>query len=483
MSSRQARYDEPLTFEMEHCDTGGSMQIPEGLLPPGLGRQTAPCIPKLSEREMVRHFTLLSQMNFGVDSGFYPLGSCTMKYNPKICEQLAGQPRASDIHPYQPDETVQGTLRIMYELQEMLATITGMDAVSLQPAAGAHGEFTGMLIARAFHEKNGDERTEVVLPDTAHGTNPASAVMAGFNVVTIPSNDGKVDLDALSAAVSDRTAAFMLTNPNTLGIFESQVLDIAEIVHGSGALLYYDGANMNAIMGKTTPGKMGFDIAHLNLHKTFSTPHGGGGPGSGPIGVKDELAGFLPVPVVAKGDDGYLLDHDLPDSIGKVHGFHGNWGVLLRAYIYILLNGKNGLTKVSERAVLNSNYLRMLVEKTLNVPYPGLRKHEFVASGAALKEKGLKTLDVAKRLIDHGFHPPTVYFPLIVDEALMIEPTESEPKATLDAFAEALAKIMEEDAHVLHDAPHNSAARRINEIEAAKNLILNYKDYIDHLSK
>jgi len=479
MTYRQAKHDEPLTFEMEHCDFGDPRDIPEGLLPVSIIRKKIPCIPKLSEREMVRHFTILSQMNFGVDTGFYPLGSCTMKYNPKICDHVAGLPSASNVHPYQPEETVQGTLRIMYELQKMLATITGMDAVSLQPAAGAHGEFTGMLITRAYHEKNGEERTEVILPDTSHGTNPASAVMAGYDVLSIPSRDGRVDLDALSAAVSEKTAAFMLTNPNTLGIFESDVEQIASIVHDSGALLYYDGANMNAIMGKTDPGKMGFDIAHLNLHKTFSTPHGGGGPGSGPVGVVDKLAGFLPVPVVVKENDVYTLNYDIPDSIGKVHGFYGNWGVLVRAYTYILMNGSDGLTGVSERAVLNSNYLKSLVERTLDVPYPGLRKHEFVASGSALKEKGIRTLDIAKRLIDYGFHPPTVYFPLIVDEALMIEPTESEPKVTLDAFADALAKIAAEDADTLHKAPQNSASARLDEIEAAKKLILNYQDMIE----
>jgi glycine dehydrogenase subunit 2 len=479
MSYHQAKHEEPLMPELEYCEYE-EVPLTDGALPEHLTRKDTPCIPRLTEREVVRHFTTLSQMNFGVDSGFYPLGSCTMKYGPKINEELAGSPKASALHPYQPEETVQGTLRVMYELQGMLAVITGMKVVSLQPAAGAHGEFTGLLIARAFHEKNGEERTEVVLPDTSHGTNPASASMAGFNVVTIPSRDGRVDLDALSEAVSEKTAAFMLTNPNTLGIFESQSLEIAKIVHESGAILYYDGANVNAIMGKTDPAKMGFDIAHLNLHKTFSTPHGGGGPGSGPVGVKEELAGFLPVPVVGKEGDRYYLDYDLPDTIGKIHGFYGNWGVLLRAYAYILLNGGDGLTRISERAVLNSNYLRKRVEGLFEVPYSGLRKHEFVASGARLKEKGVRSQDIAKRLIDFGFHPPTIYFPLIVDEALMIEPTETEEKYTLDKFVEALASILKEDPDVLHAAPHNAPVRRLNEADAVRNLILTYKDSVDN---
>ncbi len=479
MRFRQARHDEPLTFEMAYCDFGESTPVPDDLLPASLVRKDVPRIPQLSEREVVRHFTALSQMNYGVDSGFYPLGSCTMKYGPKLNEELAGLSRASEIHPYQPEETVQGTLQIMYELQETLSIITGMDAVSLQPAAGAHGEFTGLLIARAFHEKNGEERTEVVLPDTSHGTNPASAIMAGFNVVSIPSKDGRVDLDALSAAVSEKTAAFMLTNPNTLGIFESQVLEIARIVHDAGALLYYDGANMNAIMGKTNPGKMEFDIVHLNLHKTFSTPHGGGGPGAGPVCVKERLADFLPVPLVTKKGETYSLNFDVPDTIGKVHGFFGNWGVMLRAYAYILMNGRDGLTEITERAVLNSNYLKKLVEEYLEVPYSGLRMHEFVASGSSLKEKGVRTMDVAKRLLDYGFHPPTVYFPLLIEEALMIEPTETEVKFTLDRFAEALASIIKEDAETLHNAPQNAAVKRVNEAEAAKRLILTYRDFIE----
>ncbi len=482
MSYRQARHDVPIIYDAYTDDSTSSIGI-DKYLPENIIRKGAPNIPRLCERDLVKHFTTLSQMNFGVDSGFYPLGSCTMKYNPKINDEMAGLPASAMMHPHQPDSQVQGTLQIMYELQEMLAHITGMKAMTLQPAAGAHGEFTGMLIARAYHESRGEKRDQVVLPDTSHGTNPASAAMAGYDIITIPSKDGRVDLDALRAAVSDRTAAFMLTNPNTLGIFESDVKEIASIVHGAGGLLYYDGANFNAIMGKTSPGKMGFDIVHLNLHKTLSTPHGGGGPGAGPVGVVERLVEFLPVPMVAKKGDDYYLNYDMPKSIGKVHGFHGNWGVLLRAYTYILSQGGNGLTEATERAVLNSNYMRVRVEKFLEIPYPGLRKHEFVASGASLKAKGIRTLDVAKRLIDHGFHPPTIYFPHLVDEAIMIEPTETEAKSTLDAFVDALEKVVAEPAEVLHDAPTCASVRRLNETDAAKNLLLSYRDYVEFRKK
>jgi glycine dehydrogenase subunit 2 len=482
MSYRQARHDVPIIYEAFSDNNTDNIKLNE-YLPENIIRKNRPNIPRLCERDLVKHFTQLSQMNFGVDSGFYPLGSCTMKYNPKINDEMAGLPTSAMMHPHQPDSLAQGTLQIMYELQEMLAHITGMKAVSLQPAAGAHGEFTGMLIARAYHESRGEKRDQVVLPDTSHGTNPASAAMAGYDIITIPSKNGRVDLDALAAAVSERTAAFMLTNPNTLGIFESDVKEIARIVHGAGGLLYYDGANFNAIMGKTNPGKMGFDIVHLNLHKTLSTPHGGGGPGAGPVGVVERLQEFLPVPMVAKKGEEYYLDYDMPKSIGKVHGFHGNWGVLLRAYTYILSQGGDGLTEVTERAVLNSNYMRMKVEKFLDVPYPGLRGHEFVASGASLKAKGIRTLDVAKRLIDHGYHPPTIYFPLIVDEAIMIEPTETESKSTLDGFVAALETVVNEPAEVLHDAPSCASVRRLNETDAAKNLLLSYRDYVEFKKK
>jgi glycine dehydrogenase subunit 2 len=417
-------------------------------------------------------------MNYGVDTGFYPLGSCTMKYNPKICDEISGWPEVADLHPYQDESTLQGALRLMYELQEQLCAIAGVDAVTLQPAAGAHGEFTGMLIARAFHEANGElaNRTQVVLPDTAHGTNPASAAMAGFEVVEIASKDGCTDLDALKAAVSDKTAAFMLTNPNTLGIFEDQVLEVAGIIHDAGALLYYDGANLNAIMGKTRPGDMNFDIVHFNLHKTFATPHGGGGPGSGPVGVKERLEPFLPVPTVERDGDEYYFDYDRPKSIGKVRSFYGNFGVLVRAYAYIRLMGGAGLKRASEMAVLNSNYLRAKLEKHYPLPHRQLRKHEFVLSGDILKKKGLKTLDLSKRLLDYGFHAPTIYFPHLVDEAIMIEPTESENQATLDSFADAMIQILNEDPEVVRKAPHSAAVKRVDDVQAARVPVLTWKD-------
>jgi glycine dehydrogenase subunit 2 len=479
MSSRyrQARYDEPMLIDIE----GGSDLVefvPESILPENLVRKTLR-IPQLTEVEVMRHYTHLSQMNYGVDSGFYPLGSCTMKYNPKICEEISGWPAVTDIHPYQDESTIQGALRLMYELQEYLCIISGMDAVSLQPAAGAHGEFAGMLIARAFHEAGGDlaGRTQVVLPDTAHGTNPASAAMAGFEVVEIASGkDGCVDLEALKAAVSDKTAAFMLTNPNTLGIFEQNILEIAKIVHDAGALLYYDGANLNAIMGKARPGDMNFDIVHFNLHKTFATPHGGGGPGSGPVGVKKFLEPFLPVPTVERDGDEYYFDYDRPKSIGKVKGFFGNFGVIVRAYAYIRLLGATGLRNASEMAVLNSNYLRAKLEGHYSLPHRRLRKHEFVLSGDVLKKKGLKTLDLSKRLLDYGFHAPTIYFPHLVDEAIMIEPTESENRATLDSFADAMIQILKEDPEVVKNAPHSAAARRVDDVMAARNPVLTWKD-------
>ncbi len=446
----------------------------DGVLPDWLARKELD-IPNLHEFEVTRHYTRLSQMNFGVDSGIYPLGSCTMKYTPKLGELVGSTDAATMTHPLQDESTIQGSLQVMYELQEMLKIIGGVEDVSLQPAAGAHGEFTGLLIARAFHESNGEQRDEVILPDTAHGTNPASASMMGFKVVEIPSNDGCVDLEALRGAVGKRTAAFMLTNPNTLGIFENDVLEIARIVHEVGAILYYDGANLNAIMGKTTPGKMNFDVVHFNLHKTFSTPHGGGGPGSGPIGVVSRLKDYLPVPIVAHDGEKYFLDYDVPKSVGKVRSFYGNFAVLLRAFIYIKMQGSDGLEWVADRSVLNSNYLKEKLKNHLDMPYEDLRKHEFVLSGAKLKEKGLATRDLGKRLMDYGFHPPTVYFPQIVEEALMIEPTETENKETLDAFADAIISILEEDKEKIAGAPYNVAVGRVDEVAAARNPVLSFK--------
>jgi len=476
---RMAAFDEPLLNKLPHSKPPIDCSM-EGL-PFSLKREKAPDIPNLDEVQVVRHFFRLSQMNYGVENGMYPLGSCTMKYNPKICEEISRWREFTDIHPYQHTSTVQGTLQMMFELEQMLCRITGMHAFTLQPAAGAHGEFLGMLLTRAYHELNGEnQRNEVILPDTAHGTNPASARMAGYTVVEIPSNsNGTVDLTALENALSDKTACFMLTNPNTLGIFETDILEVAERVHDNGALLYYDGANINAILGKTKPGDMGFDILHLNLHKTFGTPHGGGGPGSGPVGVKKKLEGFLPVPRVKKVGDEYSLEYDFPNSVGKIKEFYGNIDVCLKAYVYILLMGKNGLKETSDVAVLNANYMKkkLLDSGFYELPYRGLRKHEFVLSCEKLRvEKGVRAVDVAKRLLDYGFHPPTIYFPLIVKEALMVEPTESVTKDDLDRYIEALTTIAQESPEVVKTAPHKTVVKRVDEAAAAKNLITTWRE-------
>ncbi len=468
---RQARYPVHDIFQEHSVER----EVTDNPLPDNIARREAPRIPDMPEYEVIRHFTRLSQMNYGVDSGFYPLGSCTMKFNPKYAELLCRETEAVDIHPYQPEDTVQGTLMIMYELQQMLAEISGMDSVSLQPAAGAHGEMTGLLIVNEFFRKKGEERNEIILPDTAHGTNPASAGMLGYKTIEIPSRDGCVDMKALEEAAGENTAAFMLTNPNTLGIFEENALQVAEIIHDAGGLLYYDGANLNAIMGKTSPGRMDYDIMHFNLHKTLSTPHGGGGPGSGPVGVSKELSSYLPVPVVGRAKGRYYLDYSLENTIGRIKGFYGNWLVLLRAYAYILREGSDGLTAVSERAVLNSNYMRKRLENVLELPYGQLRKHEFVLSGSGLKKKGLRTLDIAKRLLDYGYHAPTIYFPLIVEEALMIEPTETERKETLDGFVDALLSILDEDPETVRTAPHNTAVKRVDDAQASRDPVLSYR--------
>ena len=465
-----AKYDEPLLNQIEE-DEGDDEEILKKI-----ERKTL-AIPNLSERNVMKHFLHLSQMNYGVDTGFYPLGSCTMKYNPKLLERIARY-EVKYIHPLQDEKSVQGCLEIMYELERMLCNITGMDAFTLQPCAGAHGEFTGMLITRAYFESigEGDERKEVIVPDSAHGTNPASARMAGFDVVEIPSKEGRVDMKALRHVLSKKTAAFMLTNPNTLGIFEREILKISKEVKRVGALLYYDGANLNAIMGKTKPGIMGFDIVHVNLHKTFATPHGGGGPGAGPVGVKKYLEEFLPVPRIEKRNEFYTLNYNKPRSIGKVSHFYGNFSVLLKAYAYILKKGKE-LEKVAERAVLNSNYLMERLRKIgYNIPYDGRRMHEFVLSLSDFKERGVRALDVAKRLLDYGLHPPTIYFPLIIDEAFMIEPTEDETKQSMDEFVDAMRKIRMEREDILRRAPHNMPVGRVNEVKAVKNPILTWRD-------
>lgn len=463
-------------YSLPECDVPEA--DPGDGIPAGLLRSAPAALPELSEVDVIRHYTELSRRNFGVDNGFYPLGSCTMKYNPKLNEDAARLPGFARIHPYQPESSVQGALELLYTLQQDLAALTGMDAVTLQPAAGAHGEWTGLMLIRAYHENRGERRTKVLVPDSSHGTNPASATAAGFETLTIPSDaGGMVDLAALRAAVGPDTAALMLTNPSTLGLFERHIAEIAEIVHEAGGLLYYDGANSNAIMGITRPGDMGFDVVHLNLHKTMSTPHGGGGPGAGPVGVKEKLIPFLPKPVVGRRDDGaYYWDWDRPDSIGRVKSYYGNFGILVRAYAYIRSYGPEGLKRVSECAVLNANYMRKRLEPYFHVPYPGVCKHEFVLSGKNLKPYGVRTLDVAKRLLDFGYHPPTIYFPLNVEECIMIEPTETESKETLDGFIDTMIQIVEEAAHdpeLVKNAPYDTVVKRLDETTAARKPVLN----------
>ncbi|GER71450.1 putative glycine dehydrogenase subunit 2 [Weizmannia acidilactici] len=436
-------------------------------------------LPEVSELDLMRHYTLLSKNNHGVDSGFYPLGSCTMKYNPKINEIAARFPGFAHIHPLQDESTVQGALELMYDLKQHLIEITGMDEVTLQPAAGAHGEWTGLMLIRAFHEANEDtKRTKVIIPDSAHGTNPASATVAGFDTVTVKSNgQGLVDLEDLRRIAGDDTAALMLTNPNTLGLFEEHILEIAEIVHEAGGKLYYDGANLNAVLAKARPGDMGFDVVHLNLHKTFTGPHGGGGPGSGPVGVKKELIPFLPKPVVAKKGDRYYFDEDRPHSIGRVKPFYGNFSINVRAYTYIRSMGPEGLRAVTENAVINANYMMRRLAPYYDLPYDRHCKHEFVLSGRRQKKLGVRTFDIAKRLLDFGFHPPTVYFPLNVEECMMIEPTETETKETLDAFIDAMiqiAKEAEENPEIVQEAPHTTLVKRLDETRAARKPVLRY---------
>lgn len=436
-------------------------------------------LPELSQVEIVRHFTRLSRMNYGVDTGMYPLGSCTMKYNPKITEEIAVLPGLSRLHPYQDPELSQGILRLLFEMQRYLGEIAGMDAVTLQPAAGAQGELTALMIFKRFHERAGEgNRHVVVVPDSSHGTNPATAARCGYDIVKIPSGaDGTVDVGELSNALSNEVAAVMLTNPNTLGLFESRIAEISRLVHKAGALLYCDGANMNAILGIHRPGDGGFDAMHFNLHKTFAAPHGGGGPGSGPVAVKNFLAPFLPVPVVAQENGRYVLEYDRADSIGTLHTFYGNIGVIVKAFFYILNLGSRGLRAVSENAVLNANYLLNRVSPVFELPYGSRCMHEFVVSANRQKAHGVRALDVAKRLMDHGFHPPTVYFPLIVPEALMIEPTETESLQTLGAFANALLAIAEEavsDPETVKSAPHTTVVSRLDEAAAARKLELRW---------
>ncbi|GMQ61911.1 aminomethyl-transferring glycine dehydrogenase subunit GcvPB [Vallitalea maricola] len=465
------------SYSLPECDVP-DINIEE-LIPTEFLRKEDAQLPQVSEVDVIRHFTLLSNKNFGVDTGFYPLGSCTMKYNPKINEDMASLDGFTKLHPLQPESTVQGALELMYNLQESLQEITGMSKVSLQPAAGAQGELTGLMIVKAYHDYNGNHnKKKIIIPDSAHGTNPASTSMAGFTSVEIKSNDkGIVDIQALKEVLDEDVAGLMLTNPNTLGLFEKDILTISELVHEVGGLLYYDGANMNANMGITRPGDMGFDIVHLNLHKTFSAPHGGGGPGSGPVGVVKELAPFLPRPIVEKEGDDYTLKNDIETSIGAVKNFYGNFGVLVKAYTYILTMGGEGLKQASRLAVLNANYMKERLKVDYILPVDEVCKHEFVLGGLGENEGHVTTLDVAKRLMDYGYHPPTIYFPLIIDNALMIEPTETESKENMDGFIDALIKIKEEsisNAEELKKAPFKTCIRRFDEVTAARKPILRY---------
>ena len=451
-------------------------------LPAGLRRSAAPALPEVSELDVVRHYTNLSQMNFGVDSGFYPLGSCTMKYNPKINEEIAAMPAFAGLHPLQPCQTVQGVLRLYKDLSHALSEITGMAEFTLNPFAGAHGELTGLMVIRQYHVSRGDlKRTKVIVPDSAHGTNPASAAVCGLEIVQVKSKDnGLVDVEDLKPLLDDTIAGIMMTNPNTLGLFEKDIKEIAALVHGCGGLLYYDGANMNPLMGVVRPGDMGFDVLHLNLHKTFSTPHGGGGPGAGPVGVAAHLTGYLPVPKVVESEDGTLNVVDSEDgACGRISGFMGNFGVLLRAYAYILMLGKQNVRMVGPLAVLGANYIKESLKDCFELPIDSVCKHEFVFDGLKDKSTGVTTLDVAKRLLDYGFHAPTIYFPLLFHQAVMIEPTETESKETLDGFIEMMRHIAAEavsDPDSLKTAPHTTPVRRLDETTAARQPVLRYKD-------
>jgi glycine cleavage system P protein (glycine dehydrogenase) subunit 2 len=471
-----------LTFDLSRPGRIGcilpDLDVPESALPDDLIREDLN-LPEMSQIDVVRYFTALSTLNYSIDTGFYPLGSCTMKYNPKVNDDIAALHGFSLVHPMQSPRTAQGALEVLYRLQEALAALTGMDAVCLAPAAGAHGELSGILTVKAFLTDRGEARHKVLVPDSAHGTNPATAAMCGFGVTSIRTDArGNLDLADLESQLDHDVAALMITMPNTLGLFEPDIARVSELVHGSGALMYGDGANMNAIVGRARFGDMGFDVVHLNLHKTFSTPHGGGGPGAGPIAVRKELAPFLPTPVVHMTEEG-LFDLEAPaKSIGKVGMFHGNFGVLVRAYAYIRAHGLDGLRQVSENAVLNANYIKERLKGAYELPYDRTCLHEVVFSGSRQRAHGVRTLDIAKRLIDYGFHPPTIYFPLIVEEALMIEPTESESLESLDAFCDAMLRIADEaikDPEVVRTAPHYSPVRRLDEATAARKPILRWQ--------
>jgi glycine dehydrogenase subunit 2 len=479
-------YEEALLFERSRPGRRGA-ELPVSDVPRvdahallgGAVRDDLPDFPELSEVDVVRHFTRLSTWNAAVDLGLYPLGSCTMKYNPKLNERVARLPGFAAAHPLSPAEQVQGLLALFYDLERLLAEIAGMDRVTLQPAAGAQGELAGIMMIRAHHEARGEKRRTVLVPDSAHGTNPASAALNGYRVVSVASgSDGILHPEAVAAAMDEEVAALMVTNPNTLGLFERHITEICEIVHAKGGLVYGDGANLNALLGIARPGDMGIDVMHMNLHKTFSTPHGGGGPGAGPVAVRASLAPHLPVPVVVRNEGGYAWSDALPQSIGRLHGNHGNVGMLLRAYAYILSLGAEGLTRCAELAVLNANYLLARLGDAFHVPYPGTVMHECVLSDRNLADTGVTTMDVAKRLIDHGYHPPTIYFPLIVPGALMIEPTESESLEGLDRFADALLAIADEarsDPETVRSAPHHTRLRRLDETLAARRPVLRWQ--------
>jgi glycine dehydrogenase subunit 2 len=436
-------------------------------------------VPEVSEVELVRHFTRLSTWNYGVDTGFYPLGSCTMKYNPKVNELVSRLERFAGSHPYSPPVLCQGSLRLIRELEEFLNQITGLSRTTLQPAAGAHGELTGMMIIKAYHNDKGDKaRTKVLIPDSAHGTNPASATLCGLESVEIKSDErGCINPKMLKEVMNETVAAIMLTNPNTLGLFEEDILEICNIMHERGGLVYMDGANMNAFMGIARPGDMGIDVIHLNLHKSFSTPHGGGGPGSGPVAVGEKLTPFLPAPLVEENDKGYYLDYNKQKSIGRVRSFYGNFGVLIKAYAYILTMGADGLKQAAQAAVINANYIRKKLEGIFDIPYNRVCMHEVIFSDKIQEKNGISTLDIAKRLMDYGFHPPTIYFPLIVHGALMVEPTDTESRQEIDGFIEAMkniAKEAKEDPDLLHSAPHNTKVGRLDEVRAARSPILRW---------
>jgi len=480
-------FNEPLIFDLgtenREAYSLPKSDVPEenidDLIPANQKRDEIKGFPEVSEIGVIRHFTRLSQWNFSVDHGFYPLGSCTMKYNPKINEDIARTPAFTNSHPLQQEQLSQGNLQLMYELAQDLAEISGMDKVSLQPAAGAQGELAGMMMVRAYHQKNGNPRKKVLLPDSAHGTNPATSTLSGYEVVSLKSNDlGLLNPQVVKNAMDENVAALMLTNPNTLGLFEKDILEITEIVHDKGGLVYCDGANLNALMGISKIGDMGVDVMHFNLHKTFSTPHGGGGPGSGPVGVKNNLIPFLPIPIIDQKNNRYFLNYDHPQSIGKLKGFYGNFSIFLRAYAYIKTLGKENIRKVSEIAVLNANYIRSRLKEDFHLAYESPSLHECVFSDKNQLQHGVSTLDIAKALIDYGFHPPTIYFPLIVKGALMIEPTETEAKKTLDKFVEAMkdiAKRTKEDPKSLHHTPLKSKVSRLDETLAARKPKLRWK--------